>query len=92
MATVRKKAEQVEQAEVEAVAPVEEVKTKSVEPTPVASSYVHIDLFLETARQLYEMNTLEVQGFRAYMTGKHYQKKITDYVPHLEKYLGKEVK
>lgn len=65
---------------------------KKVKEKPVGQSrqpYVHIDTFLETARVLYEMNEMQVQGFKSFMSGKHYQKGDEAFIPPLKKYLGK---
>lgn len=50
--------------------------------------YVHIDTFLDTARVLYAMDEMQVNGFKAYMVGSHYQKGDQAFVAHLQKYLG----
>lgn len=63
-------------------------KTKEQAVEVQTLQYVHIDTFLETARILYAMNEVQVQGFRAYMNGNHYQKGDEAFVPHLKKYLG----
>ncbi len=50
--------------------------------------YVHIDTFLNTAKVLYSMDNIQEAGFKAYMSGNHYQRKDEDFIPHLKKYLG----
>lgn len=68
-----------------------ETATKKEQPV-LTSGYVHIDVFLNTARVLFQLSQYQVAGFRAYMQGKAYQKTDADFIPYLEKYLGKEVK
>lgn len=62
------------------------------EQPALVSGYVHIDVFLATAKVIFNLHAYQVAGFKAFMTGKHYQKRDTDFIPFLEKYLGKEVK
>lgn len=67
-------------------------ETKPVESKPkeiTQASLIHIDTFLATAKVIYNLNTLQIAGFKAYMTGKFYQNKDEDFVPYLNKYLGK---
>ncbi|AKC05141.2 hypothetical protein kochi14H1_0230 [Enterococcus phage phi EF14H1] len=54
--------------------------------------YVHVDTFLDYAKVLYGLNKYQVAGFRALMAGREYQHEDADFVPFLEKYIGKEVK
>lgn len=49
---------------------VKEVK-KAIYPKP--RSYIHIDTFLQTAQQLFDLSSVEVAGFKAKMRGRHYQ-------------------
>lgn len=64
-------------------------KSKKEQPTEEKTlQYVHIDTFLDTARILFTMSEVQVQGFRAYMAGNHYQKGDEAFVPYLKKYLG----
>lgn len=64
-------------------------RTKEKAPTTVATKqYVHIDTFLETAKVIYSMNSIQVSGFKAFMQGNHYQLGDNAFVPHLKKYLG----
>lgn len=64
---------------------------KKVEPV-VTRGYVHVDTFLGTAQPFFNMSGLQVQGFRAFMTGKQYQASDQDFIPYLEKYLGRSLK
>lgn len=59
--------------------------------TPKFNGYVHIDTFLETARTLFEMKNTQVAGFKAYMEGSHYLFSEQEFLPHLEKYLGRKL-
>lgn len=65
---------------------------KQIKEQPTSSGYVHIDVFLDTAQVIFNLHPYQVAGFKAFMTGQHYQNKDTDFIPFLEKYLGKEVK
>lgn len=68
-------------------------KTKTQENTgnePVG--YVHIDVFLDSAKEVFNLHTYQVNGFKAYMAGQYYKKKDQDFIPYLEKYLGKKLK
>lgn len=55
------------------------------------TGYVHIDTFLSTARTLFNLPESQVAGFKAYMSGKSYLYDERDFIPYLEKYLGKEL-
>lgn len=59
---------------------------------PTQGGYVHIDVFLDTAKVIFSLHPYQVAGFKAFMSGQHYQKCDTDFIPFLERYLGKEVK
>lgn len=67
-----------------------EIKKEKKQPA-VSSGYVHVDVFLDTAKVIFDLHPYQVAGFKAFMVGKHYQKTDTDFLPYLEKYLGKEV-
>ena len=67
-------------------------KEQVTEQPAQPSGYVHIDVFLDTAKVIFSLHPYQVAGFKAFMTGKHYQKRDTDFIPFLERYLGKEVK
>lgn len=54
--------------------------------------YVHVDTFLAYAGVLYGLSKYQLAGFKAFMAGKEYQHEDKDFVPFLEKYIGKEVK
>ncbi len=70
------------------VTPTVDTKKKEV-PSPAKTDYVSIDTFLETAITLYGLSRVQIAGFKGYMRGKFYQKKDKDFVPYLNKYLGK---
>lgn len=93
MAT-RKEKQPVETAEVEAPKVEKASKPeKQVKEQPATlSGYVHIDVFLDTAGVIFNLHPYQQAGFKAFMTGRHYQKRDTDFIPYLEEYLGKEVK
>ncbi|QKN84296.1 hypothetical protein [Listeria virus P61] len=67
-----------------------EEQTDTVEK--VTTGYVHIDVFLGTAKPWYGLSEMQVQGFKSFMQGKQYQFGEQAFVPYLEKYLGREVK
>lgn len=62
-------------------------KTKPEQPI---RPYAHIEDFLLTAKEVYKLDSGKMLGFRAYMQGKHYLKEEKDFIPHMDKYLGKE--
>ncbi|WNO29815.1 hypothetical protein [Bacillus phage SDFMU_Pbc] len=62
---------------------VKEVK-KAVYPKP--RSYIHIDTFLQTAQQLYELSSVEAAGFKAKMRGRHYQHDEKVFLEELKKH------
>nr|DAI05685.1 MAG TPA: hypothetical protein [Herelleviridae sp.] len=66
----------------------QEVKKEQVR---TVKGYVHVDTFLDYAGALYGLNKYQLAGFRAFMIGKEYQYEDKDFVPFLEKYIGKEV-
>lgn len=55
-------------------------------------SYAHIDTFINTAKIHFGMSDAQVAGFKAFMHGKFYQYNEKDFIPYLEKYLGKTLK
>lgn len=77
----------------------EKVQDKKPEPKKVSKPrakkkqkrLVHIDNFIEAIRIRIDLSNAQAQGFKAYMTGNHYAESLDDFVPHLEKYLGKKV-
>ncbi len=52
---------------------------------------VHIDSFIEAIRIRIDLSDAQAKGFKAFMTGNHYAKSLDDFVPYLEKYIGKKV-
>lgn len=64
-------------------------KSKEKQQTIVTANLVHIDTFLNTAKDLYNLSTLQIAGFKAYMAGQLYQPSDKDFLPYLNKYLGK---
>lgn len=53
-------------------------------------SYVHIDVFLQTADKVYGVNSIQKAGFKSMMRGKHYQKDEEVFEKELKKYLNIE--
>lgn len=68
----------------------EEIKQEKKQ-TKVSPKYIHIDTFIETAQVHFNLSNSQVAGFKAFMYGKYYQHKDTDFIPYLEKYLGKKL-
>lgn len=66
--------------------PKEELKMEK--PKKKAKSYIHIDMFLQTAKFKYNLNRVHMTGFKAYMFGKHYQHSSAEFEKHLKEYLG----
>lgn len=66
----------------------EQVKKENKQISP---KYIHIDTFIETAQIHFNLSNAQVAGFKAFMYGKYYQHKDTDFIPYLEKYLGKKL-
>lgn len=64
-------------------------KRKTTPPKP--KKLVHIDNFIEAIRIRIDLSDAQAKGFKAYMTGNHYAKSLNDFVPYLEKYIGKKV-
>lgn len=62
---------------------------KKVKPV-VNKPMVHIDQFIAAITPIYGLSRLQTAGFKAYMTGSHYQKETNDFLPYLDTYLGKK--
>lgn len=68
-----------------------EVHAAEAEPTPKPEppkSYIHVDQFLRSARQLYNLNSMQVAGFKARMNGRQYQRDVQVFVDELKQYLN----
>lgn len=63
-------------------------KPKAVKKA-VVKPMVHISEFLGAASEVYDLNTMQQAGFKAYMTGKQYLTDLEAFVPYLNRYLGK---
>lgn len=66
-------------------------KPKAQIKTSKPKSYTHIDDFIVTAKNYFGLNQGQIEGFRVYMTGKHYQFDEKDFIPYLEEYLNKKL-
>ncbi|QYC50987.1 hypothetical protein [Mammaliicoccus phage vB_MscM-PMS3] len=66
-------------------------ETVKQEKKQISPKYIHIDTFIETAQIHFNLSNAQVAGFKAFMYGKYYQHKDTDFIPYLEKYLGKKL-
>lgn len=66
-------------------------RKKTEKKKPTFNGYVHIDTFLDTAKTLFNMKDSQVAGFKAYMHGNHYLYNEKDFIPSLEKYLGRKL-
>lgn len=58
-----------------------------VQPEP-PKPLVHIDQFMNTAKQLYNLNNMQIAGFKVYMQGRHYQYDQEVFLQELKKYLN----
>lgn len=66
-------------------------ETQKEEPKQVQNKpLVHIDKFLAAIAPSYNLSGMHMSGFKAYMQGNHYMKTLQDFVPHLDKYLGRK--
>jgi len=54
------------------------------------SPWVTIEQFLQTAVPMYNMDYMQVAGFKSYMQGKSRLPQDVDFIPYLKKYLDKE--
>lgn len=54
----------------------------------VVKPYVHIDTFLKTAIPIYKMTSMQAQGFKSLMNGRHYQREERIFIDELKKYLN----
>lgn len=63
------------------------VKPKAIKPKAI-KPYTHIDTFLLTAKVLYNVSSIEAQGFKVKMDGGHYQQDETVFLRELKKYLN----
>lgn len=52
------------------------------------NGYYHIEDFLKTAEVMFEMSKGQVEGFKGYMKGKHYQTDEQEFLVNLKKYLN----
>lgn len=52
--------------------------------------YAYIEDFILSAIPEYTLTTIQVDGFRAYMQGKHFLKNEKEFIEYLDRYLGKE--
>lgn len=55
-------------------------------------SYVHIDTFLNSAREEFGISKSQAKGFKVHMNGHHYQVGEKAFIKNLEEYLGKKLK
>lgn len=67
---------------------IKEVK-QATEVEPV-KPYVHVDTFLQTAVQMFDMSNMQAAGFKARMSGRHYQTDEQVFLDELKQYLGLE--
>lgn len=64
-----------------------QVEPEKKKPEPI-KPYVHIDTFLQTAIPYYGLSKVQAQGFKARMSGKHYQRDEQIFVEELKAYLN----
>lgn len=68
-----------------------EVPAEEAKPAPKPEPpkpYIHVDQFLRSARQLYNLNSMQVAGFKARMNGRQYQRDVQVFVDELKQYLN----
>lgn len=68
-------------------------KAKQEPKKPVAvKPLVHIDSFIEAVTNLddYTLSSMQISGFKAYMVGNHYMQTLQEFIPYLDKYLGRK--
>lgn len=70
-------------------APQKSMEKKKPVKKAVIKPMVHIDDFIGLATEIYDMNSMQQAGFKAYMTGKQYLTDTEAFIPYLERYLGK---
>lgn len=63
-------------------------KSKKKQKRKPIKPYVHIDTFLQTAVQMYELSNVQAQGFKSRMNGRHYQRDEKVFINELKKYLN----
>jgi hypothetical protein len=64
-------------------------KSKAADKKPEPPKpYVHIDTFLQTAVPMYGLNSMQAQGFKARMNGRHYQTDEQVFLKELKAYLN----
>jgi outer membrane biosynthesis protein TonB len=82
----------VEATEEKTEAPKEEEKPKTTKAKAPKKKplkpYVHIDTFLQTAMPFFGLSSVQAQGFKSRMNGKHYQRDEQVFVTELRKYLN----
>ena len=57
--------------------------------TPAPKPLVHVGEFIDSITPMYNLNTIQQAGFRASMAHDQYKEALDDFVPYLDKYLGK---
>ena len=65
----------------------ESSENKEVKPEPVRS-YIHIDTFLLSAVPMFGLNNMQAAGFKARMSGRHYQYDEQVFLQELKQYLN----
>lgn len=58
---------------------------KEHKPKPL----VHVSEFIAAITPIYNLTSLQRAGFNAYMGNDQYKEDLNDFVPFLDKYLGK---
>lgn len=84
---IKKEELEKKKKEVEKKAPQPKKKTTPVKKA-VIDPMVHIEDFLFYAKPEYELHPMQVEGFKAYMVGKHYLPNFDEFTHYLDQYLN----
>jgi reverse gyrase len=67
---------------------VKELKVEAKEQKLPPKPYIHIDTFLKTAVPLYGLSGVQAAGFKAKMSGQHYQRDEKVFLKALKKHFN----
>ncbi len=84
---IEEKEKPVVKKEVKKQPPVKKKEEPKKKPK-VLKPYIHIDIFLQTAIPFYGLSSMQANGFKNRMNGKHYQRDEQVFVDELKKYLN----
>lgn len=83
-----KKKDNTPLVEKETFSKVEKTKPRKVRDKKL----VYIDDFISAIAPICDLSNGQAIGFKAFMQGNQYQEKLDDFIPYLERYIGKDVK